>query len=129
MIAKTCKQCGAPLPLPSGRGRPRTRCELCAPSVKRTPVPVPTVTASGGVTAAARAELQAAGTVDTTAGQAALRIAAAVDSGEEHGASLAALVKQLNATMVVAVGKSEPDADPIQQLRDELAARRDGRSA
>lgn len=124
---KTCKMCGAPLPLPSGRGRPRTKCESCSPSVRRRPVtarPVDGVT-PGGVLAATRADLVAAGVDSTHLGQAALHLAAAIDSGDEHGAGLAALVKQWRDTMRVALPTDQADADPIQALRDELAARRD----
>jgi hypothetical protein len=128
LAVKTCKQCGAPLPLQSGRGRPRTRCTTCAPSAapKRRTTTAPVT--GDGVLAATRAELDAAGVAGTSAGQAALSLAAAIDSGEEHGASLAALVKQHGATMRAAVPESQPDADPIQLLRDELAARREYRA-
>lgn len=125
---KTCKQCGAPLPLQSGRGRPRTRCLSCSPSAKRPTTAAPSVTTVSGVTAATLAELDAVGAAGSSAGQSALRIAAAIDSGDEHGASLAALVKQLGVTMRAAVGTEQAEADPIQALRDELAARREHRT-
>lgn len=132
-MTRNCAKCGTSLPVETGRGRKRKMCAACSPSrPRKKAAPVRSVvaaTAAINVVGAVRSELDAAGTAGTAAGQTALQIAAAIDSGEERGAALAALAKQLNATMVVAVGKSEPDADPIQQLRDELAARRDGRSA
>lgn len=124
---KTCKMCGAPLPLPSGRGRPRTKCESCSPSVRkqRPATVVPGGVTPGGVLAATRSDLAAAGVEFTHLGQAALHLAAAIDSGDEHGAGLAALVKQWRDTMRVALPSDQADTDPIQALRDELAARRD----
>jgi len=119
----------AALPLPSGRGRPRTRCEVCAPSEKRPPARQLKVTSGKGVVAATLSELEAADAVDSSAGQAALTIAAAIASGDERGAALAALVKQLGATLTSATSHAEPEADPIQALRDELAARREHRGA
>jgi len=126
---KSCSKCGAPLPLPSGRGRPRTRCQSCAPSQAKSQAPRRTKTTAEGVLAATRAELEAAGATGSSAGQAALSLAAAIDSGEDRGAALAALVKQLGVTMRAAVPDSAPEADPIQALRDELAARREHRPA
>ena len=31
MAAKSCAQCGAPLPIQVGRGRRRTKCATCSP--------------------------------------------------------------------------------------------------
>ncbi len=132
-MTRNCAKCGTMLPTESGRGRRRKFCAACSPSrPRRKPDPgLPDVVVratTDGVLAAARAELDAAGTAGTSAGQAALRLAAAIDSGEERGTALAALVKQLGSTMRAAVPEQQPDADPIQALRDELAARREHRA-
>lgn len=122
---KNCRQCGAPLPLQSGRGRPRTRCRECAPPQKKPQrIPLSSQVAPGLMVDATRAELEAAGVAGSSGGVAALAIAAAIDSGEETGSALAALVKQHGATMRGLVSDVPAEADPIQVLRDELASRR-----
>ncbi len=113
----TCRKCGGPLP-PKGRGRPRVMCMDCSPrkgdrsrSAPRAPLslvadlPVaPPAEPPGSVAEAASRELVAAGVESTTAGMAALVLAAAIDA---HGATpspmLAGMVRQLQATVAEAL--------------------------
>ncbi len=129
---RSCSKCGAPLPLQTGRGRRRSMCASCSPS---RPKKKPAVTAapaasahdvSGGVVATVTAELSAAGMLDTHKGQAALLLARRMESGDDTGAALAQMVRQLRETMASALASAEPDeVDPV----DELRAKRERRHA
>jgi hypothetical protein len=77
------------------------------------------------VAAAVRAELDTAGRVDTTLGQAALRLAARIDGGGDTGAGMASLSRELRATMDAALRNAAKSADRL----DELAARREQKAA
>src|SRR5574343_1259476 len=126
---KNCVKCGNPLPTPSGRGRPRTRCETCAPSrVARRRAAIKTDMSGDGVLAATLAELGAADVIGSSAGQSALAIARRIEADTDSGASLAQLTRALRECMTAALGNEDVDADPIQALRDELAARREHRT-
>lgn len=84
--------------------------------------PEPSAAPGGGVFLATMAELDAAGVVDSSSGQAALILARRIDApGAETGAGLAALVKQHGATLVDAVRGGEAIVSPL----DELRSRRD----
>ncbi len=72
------------------------------------------------------AELTAAGMLDSHQGQAALLLARRMESGDDTGAALAQMVRQLRETMASALSSAVPDeVDPV----DELRARRDRRRA
>lgn len=72
------------------------------------------------------AELTAAGMLDSHQGQAALLLARRMESGDDAGAALAQMVRQLRETMASALSSAVPDeVDPV----DELRARRDRRRA
>jgi len=66
-------------------------------------------------------ELEAAGRLQSVAGQVALELAYRVASPHETGAAVAALAKQLHLTMTEALGGVAKAADPL----DEIRARRD----
>jgi len=66
-------------------------------------------------------ELEAVGRLGSVAGQIALELAYRVASGHETGAAVAALVKELRATMAAAMAGLAPAPDAL----DELRARRD----
>lgn len=78
---------------------------------------------------AAKAELSAAGALESTMGQTALRLAARIDSGEDTGAGLAALARQLQSCMTQ-IAAPAAELDPLEKLlaRDELSERRERRS-
>jgi hypothetical protein len=82
--------------------------------------------ASGGVVATVTAELSAAGMLDTHKGQSALLLARRLESGDDSGAAMAQMVRQLQETMASALASAEPDeVDPV----DELRAKRERRHA
>lgn len=57
-------------------------------------------------------------------GQAALALARRVDTGQDTGAGLAALVRQLEMTLHSATRGAADEASALDRARDELAARR-----
>jgi len=88
------------------------------------PPPAEALTAPA-VAAAVRVELESAGRVESTLGQAALRLAARIDGGGDTGAGMASLSRELRATMDAALRDAAKSAD----LLDELAARREQKAA
>ena len=133
MPERLCASCGKVLPVPRSSGRPRTRCEECSPvrqhDVKRraphklvdpVPVVVLPVDSVPSLLDSTRAALVDADRLYSVAGQAALVLAEQLVSGAHSGAGFAALVKQLHATMDVALDGARRVADPV----DELLARR-----
>lgn len=77
------------------------------------------------VTRSTRESLVAAGRVDTPLGQASLALAALLDGGEGPASGLAAVAKELRATLEEATRNAPRVDDPV----DELASRRASRQA
>lgn len=75
----------------------------------------------GSVEAATRAELDAAGQVNSALGQSALALARRLDEGRDPGTGLASMVRQLQTTLAAALADAQVDEDPL----DELAAWRE----
>lgn len=127
---RTCAKCGAPLPLQTGRGMRRKYCQTCSPSRKKPqkrgkPVQTPTVQRRS-VVSVVTAELTEAGMLDSHQGQAALLLAQRLESGDDTGAAMAQMVRQLQQTMTSALAAVEPaEVDPV----DELRSRRESRGA
>ena len=88
--------------------------------------PAPVV---GRVEAAAAARLAEVEREDTPVGQAVLALARRIDQGYDTGAGLASLVKQFEASLKSATAGAETEVSPVDQMRDELAARRAARGA
>jgi hypothetical protein len=85
--------------------------------------------AAGGLLAATEAKLSAAGRLDGPEGQAALILAARISMSPfsaETGASVAALVRQLHATLAEALAGAKRTGDPVE---DELRTARERRRA
>jgi hypothetical protein len=83
----------------------------------------------GALTAATEAKLAAAGRLDGPEGQAALILAVRIDMSPfsaETGASVAALVRQLHATLAEALAGAKKTSDPVE---DELRTARERRRA
>ena len=129
---RNCEKCGAKLPLQQGRGRRRKMCEACSPTRDRgkaraaapvVPISSPT---SRSVLTSVTDELTAAGMLDSHQGQLALVLAGRIEQGDDTGASLSQMVRQLRETMASALASAEPEAvDPL----DELRAKRERRSS
>lgn len=126
---RTCTKCGAQIPLQTGRGMRRKYCQTCSPSRKKPQKPgkpAQAPTARRSVVSVVTAELTEAGMLDSHQGQAALLLAQRLESGDDTGAALAQMVRQLRETMASALSSAVPDeVDPV----DELRARRDRRRA
>lgn len=75
--------------------------------------------------AAVGRELVAAGRDGSAAGQVALALAGLIDSRGESGAAVAALARQLSASLAEALRDAESGGDAV----DDLAARREARRA
>lgn len=78
-----------------------------------------------GMVAATRKELEGAGRLDSSLGQAALAAAARVDANHETGSALAALLREHRAIMGEALKGAPTQADRL----DELAERRRRRAS
>lgn len=131
-MMNVCLKCGAPIPLQQGRGRRRKMCETCSPSRNRgksARLPAPTIPGMGdaqGVTQSVIRELTEAGMLQSHSGQCAVLLARRIDAGEDSGAAVAQLVRQLRETMASALAMQVPDeVDPV----DELRQRREQRGA
>ena len=129
-IPHVCEGCQTPF---VGRSSARFCSERCRKrAARRGTAALPTAASpdmisdsSGPVTAATLRELAAAGKDQTSRGLATLALARRLDSGLDSGAAVAALVREHGESMARAL--SEPGArDIVDELRDELAARRAG---
>jgi hypothetical protein len=84
------------------------------------------VAPASGLSAATAAELEAAGRLETSLGQAALVLARRVDGGDrEPGSALASLVREHRASLAEALRGAQQAASPL----DEVKARRDRKLA
>ncbi len=87
---------------------------------------VPAGRVVGPVELATRQRLEAAGRLDSPAGQRAILAAQRMESGHEHGSAVASLMTQHQAAMVAALegAKAEPDElDELEQRRRDRARR------
>lgn len=128
-MQRTCEACSAPYE--ASRPTARFCSERCKKRVQRGQVPFavapPTARASGtesGTAARVRAELDAAGRLETYLGAAALALAERIDESTAV-MGFAALVKELRSTMDAAMAGVQQAADPV----DELRSRRDRKYA
>ncbi len=75
-------------------------------------------------------ELERVGRLNTALGQAAVLLARRLDgSSRDTGSAVAALARQLQATLAAATANVGDEASPLDRARDELAARRARRGA
>lgn len=126
MARRTCADCDAPLPKRVGQGRPRIYCDECSPSRRRKPPakpsPVVTLATESGETceSVTRDVLISVDRLGTPMGMAALACARAIDSGQESGSGLAAVVARLESSLASATSDVREHGDAI----DDLLARR-----
>lgn len=124
---RTCPVDGRPI---EGRADRRYCSERCSKKARRKAaktaevVPIKSDVKPGRITRedSVRAELEAAGKEMSALGVSALELAARLDSGAETGSGLAALNRELRATLAEAL-KGEVRSS-VSALRDELAERR-----
>lgn len=127
-MSRECR-CGRPIPVQSGPGRPRTRCDVCSPPGRRhgaaplasLPAAVERPTpGTAGLLAETRARLVDAERLDSPEGALSILLAGMLEDGGHTASGVAALSKQLLATLQAAVGDAPAAADGL----DELARRR-----
>jgi hypothetical protein len=78
------------------------------------------------ILASVRAELDALGKVGSPLGAVALTLAARLDKGEDPGSAVAAMAKELRATMAELARAPGAMADPVDELRRRREQRRSG---
>ena len=129
-MRRDCDRCGSTYDAqrPSSRFC-SARCRVAAGKARKDGLPEsvavisPASPIATGLADATRRELEAAGRVDTSLGQAALALAARIDQGSDTGSALAAVAKELRATMVQALDGADVEADLIDELRARRVAR------
>ena len=123
--SRRARFCSAKCRTQATRARAKGEAETLAVQAKpkRTrkakPEAVPT-----GTLGAVVSELQAAGRLDSSAGQAAVALARRIDDGAESSAGLAALTRELRAAMAEALARAEAAGDALDELRARREARR-----
>ncbi len=111
------------------RKRAQRRPERAA-TIVSLPAPAPQSSApqsgGGALEAAARAELETAGRLETVAGGVVMALAKRIDvaGAEETGSAFAALTKELRAALAAAVAGAEQAIDPIDELRQQRERKR-----
>lgn len=122
MIPKECAACGREYA--AKRAASKYCSDTCRKRAQRGVRKAPVATSSspqsdgpGPLEAAAIAELEEAKRLDTVLGQSALALASRIEAGQDTGAGLASLVKQLQTTIAAAVEGANQDADPVDELR------------
>ncbi|MFI2278258.1 hypothetical protein ACH45F_38460 [Catenuloplanes sp. NPDC020197] len=124
-----------------GPGRPRRRCEECRPpekrradapplsppaptNVHRLPAPSAESVARAGPVGATLERLTNAGRESTPEGEIALTLAAALAEGGHTASGLAALAKELRATLAAALEGAPVEPDLVDELKERRARRR-----
>lgn len=114
-MLRKCDTCGREYGAKTARSR--FCSDVCRVRKFRGAAPAPGVEcAASPLVSAARRELEAAGRLDTVLGQQVLLLAARL-SGTDTGAAVAALSRELRATMAEALRGVRRGADPVDDLR------------
>lgn len=131
MATRSCEKCGDRLP-PQRSGGVRKKCAKCSPKRVRPPKNQRQVVAvsdlpseRGSIYAATLATLEQAGRTETPLGATALLLAQRLDANQDSGSAVAALAKQLAATLEDATRGAQIAMSPL----DELRARRNAKLA
>ena len=120
---RPCDSCGKPF-----EGQ-RSTARYCSGACRKRAQRGAKVTPIGskpatGLVAVATRELEEAGRLETTLGQAALALAVRIAAGNDTGSAVASLTRELRATLDAALAGARVAASPLEQMRDELAERR-----
>lgn len=130
-MRRVCDVCGGPLPLQTGRGGRRKRHPECSkPRTRARPSPVPLEPRTEREEAASvyettRRAIDEVGVSADPLASLALALASRIDSGQEPGAALASLSKQLRDTLFVVLERGEADREPdlIEEIRARMRQR------
>ena len=127
MPARTCDYCGTAYQAKRSTSRYCTdTCRTKAAQLRAGTrvLPAAPVVVESGVLPAVRAELARLGLTDSVAGAAALSLAGRIDAQSEPGAAMAAMVRELRATMAEASAGATVELDVLDELRARREARR-----
>lgn len=115
-LAMICASCGRTLE--GGTKRRRYCDDRCRQRAKRgATIRALDSEAPGSVVAATRAALEAVGRLDTPAGAAALVLAERLDRGGDTGSAVAALVRELRATLAESTADAPVEDSALEGLR------------
>jgi len=112
---KTSKYCSS---------RCRVSAQRGASDVPVAVIPPADASETGDLETATAAELREVERDHSPLGLAAIALARRVDTGRDTGSGMAALVRQLGATLTLAKAGIEAGQTPLDRAKDELAARR-----
>lgn len=130
MATRQCDSCGKDYA--AKRANSRFCSDRCRKRAQRGDVidlPAREPSGEGALAAAARAELEAAGVLESFLGQDALRLVSLVEGSKGTDAAMATLNREMRVTMAEALARSKRPDSPVTKMRDELAARREARGA
>lgn len=122
---RVCDVCGGPLPLQTGRGGRRKRHAECSkPRTRARLSPVPLEPrperegAAASVYETARRAIAEVGLTADPLASLALALASRIDGGQEPGAALASLSKQLRDTLILLLerGGANREPDPVDEI-------------
>ncbi len=123
---RSCESCGGPYE--AVRSNARYCSERCKKRGQRGHlVQLPAAADTDGGTAlsdAVRAELEDAGRLNTSLGQAALTLARRIEGGRDTGSAVASLNRELRSTLADAVMGAKVARSSLESYRDELRVRR-----
>jgi len=128
-MLRSCEQCGAPFE--ARRSTARFCSPACQKRAKRAevkePAPVARVEA-GSIADAVRADLGEL--VNSTSGQTALMLAQRLDRSSpiDTGSAIASMAKALDAIMARLAARAPRETDPLEEIEDEVARKRETRS-
>ena len=136
-MRRPCDRCGREYDAERPSSRYCTdKCRVEASRARRRGLPVsvmaavtelePPIQAPSGLVSSTSAQLEAAGRLGSPMGQAALVLAARIESGHEHGSAVAALTRELRSTLEAALDGVRPAADAVDELRLRREQRRSG---
>jgi len=127
VVTKTCVRCGTAFQAQSTRARYcGSTCRARAADARKDEATVTSLAsvATPSLMAAVRAALEPVDRASSPAGVASLILAARIDTGTESGPAIAALTKQLHASLAEALRDTAASGDAVDELMERRRARR-----
>lgn len=122
--SKRARFCSVKCRTQATRARAAGQPESLTPAKPKRIVKAKPEAVTTGALGAVLDELQAAGRLQSSAGQAAVALARRIDDGAESSAGLAALTREMRAAMAEALSRAEATGDALDELRARREARR-----
>lgn len=128
-MERSCQSCGGPYA--AKRATARFCSERCRKRAQRGHVIAVFPGTAGGTVGtvlvdAVRGELSGAGRLGTALGEVVLMLATRIEAGQDTGSAVAALTREMRASLAEAVKGANAPRSSLASYRDELAARRTG---